>query len=186
MPLQDRYRRALAEHGYAPDPAQEAAVERLEALRLRVAEAAGAQRTLLRRFRARLGTAPAGGIVRGAYLWGGVGRGKTFLMDLFHGALDVPSRRSHFHRFMQDVHARLQALREKGLEDPLRHVAADLAREARVLCLDELHVDDIADPLGRDGQLAAAAIEQGGEPYPAGPAVVEQKIQGGTHRAAGV
>ena len=147
MPLQERYRRALAEHGYAADPAQEAAVAALEDLRQRAKRAVRRERTWLARAKSRLGAGGAPERIRGVYLWGGVGRGKTFVMDLFHAALELPSRRSHFHRFMQNVHARLRDLRELELEDPLARVAADLAQEARVLCFDELHVADIADAM---------------------------------------
>ncbi|MFO0336573.1 MAG: cell division protein ZapE [Pseudomonadota bacterium] len=147
MPLGDRYRRALAEHGYASDAAQEAAIAARDDLRLRVRRAARRESTWLARAKASLGAGAPPERIHGVYLWGGVGRGKTFVMDLFHAALDVPARRSHFHRFMQDVHARLRDLRELELEDPLARVSADLAQDARVLCLDELHVSDIADAM---------------------------------------
>jgi predicted ATPase len=90
---------------------------------------------------------------RGIYLWGGVGRGKTFLMDLFHSQLRVPGQRHHFHRFMKQVHGRLALLRD--VEDPLACVAAEIAREHRVLCLDELFVSDIADAMILGGLFAA-------------------------------
>ena len=86
------------------------------------------------------------------YLWGGVGRGKTFLMDLFHAHVGVPTRREHFHRLMKDVHARLGELRD--VPDPLERVAADIARDTRVLCLDELFVSDIADAMLLGGLFA--------------------------------
>ncbi len=95
---------------------------------------------------------------RGVYLWGGVGRGKTFLMDLFHAHVGVPTRREHFHRLMKDLHARLGELRD--LPDPLEHVAADIARDTRVLCLDELFVSDIADAMLLGG-LFAGLFERG-------------------------
>jgi cell division protein ZapE len=80
------------------------------------------------------------------YLWGGVGRGKTFLMDLFHDGLrGVPKLRLHFHRFMGRVHAELQTLKEQA--DPLVIVAERLASEARVLCFDEFFVSDIGDAM---------------------------------------
>ncbi|MDO8864076.1 cell division protein ZapE [Haliea sp. E1-2-M8] len=81
----------------------------------------------------------------GVYLWGPVGRGKTWLMDNFHRGLKVPSRRLHFHRFMQWLHRRLFEL--TGTADPLLVTAAELAREVRVLCFDELFVSDIADAM---------------------------------------
>jgi cell division protein ZapE len=95
---------------------------------------------------------------RGLYLWGGVGRGKTFLMDLFHAHVGVPERREHFHRLMKDLHARLGELRD--LPDPLEHVAADIARDIRVLCLDELFVSDIADAMLLGG-LFTGLFERG-------------------------
>ncbi|MGO1462479.1 MAG: cell division protein ZapE [Oleiphilaceae bacterium] len=82
---------------------------------------------------------------RGVYLWGPVGRGKTWLMDRFHRALTVPARRQHFHHFMRWVHRRLFQL--TGQEDPLGLLAQELAAEARVLCLDELFVNDIGDAM---------------------------------------
>jgi len=81
--------------------------------------------------------------VQGVYLWGPVGRGKTWLMDRFYQALTVPARRQHFHHFMRWVHRRLFQL--TGQEDPLGLLAQELVAEARVLCLDELFVSDIGD-----------------------------------------
>jgi cell division protein ZapE len=160
VPLQERYRRELEAHGYRPDPAQEHAVARLEDLRRRLQTAARHERGILARLRTRFSGEPARTQVRGLYLWGGVGRGKTFLMDLFTHALDVPVRRSHFHRFMHDVHDRLRDLRELELEDPLDRLAADLAVETRVLCFDELYVSDIADAMLLGG-LFGALVQRG-------------------------
>jgi cell division protein ZapE len=79
-------------------------------------------------------------------------------MDLFRAHLEVPSRRDHFHRFMKDVHARLRQLRD--VESPLEQVAAEIARDVRVLCLDELFVSDIGDAMLLSG-LFAALVERG-------------------------
>ena len=152
--LRKEYETALVRHGYRPDAAQIHAIDRLSdlATRLRSAEArskAGRVGRWLDRLRQR-GNGTAG--ERGVYLWGGVGRGKTFLMDLFHAHVGVPTRREHFHRLMKDVHARLGELRD--LADPLDRVAADIARDTRVLCLDELFVSDIADAMLLDGLFA--------------------------------
>ena len=84
--------------------------------------------------------------VRGLYLWGGVGRGKTFLMDLFFNALPFQEkRRQHFHRFMAAVHERLK--QHRNVENPLELVAAEIANETRIICFDEFAVTDIADAM---------------------------------------
>lgn len=161
--LQQEYQAALVRHGYRPDTAQLHAVDRLAdlAVRLRGAEDR-AQGGFFSRWRAQARQrdgSTAG--ERGVYLWGGVGRGKTFLMDLFHAHVGVPTRREHFHRLMKDLHARLGELRDlRDLPDPLQHVAADIARDTRVLCLDELFVSDIADAMLLGG-LFAGLFERG-------------------------
>jgi cell division protein ZapE len=148
--LQHAYHESLRRHGYQPDAAQQYAVERLDDLRRRLETAHGSAGGWLGRLRR--GRHGRRGVVRGLYLWGGVGRGKTFLMDLFHASLACPARRHHFHRFMKDVHGRLGHLRDR--EDPLTQVAAEIAAEARVLCLDELYVSDIADAMILAGLFA--------------------------------
>ena len=91
-------------------------------------------------------------VVRGAYLWGGVGRGKTWLMDLFFDALgDLPRNRLHFHRFMQLVHGELTGIH--GKSDPLRLIARRMAQDWRLLCLDEFNVVDIGDAVILAGLL---------------------------------
>ncbi len=84
--------------------------------------------------------------VRGLYLWGGVGRGKSFLMDTFFDSVPIERKsRVHFHRFMQDIHHRLRDL--QGEENPLLQIARDSRRQLRLLCLDEFHVTDIGDAM---------------------------------------
>ena len=149
--LQQAYHESLRRHGYEPDAAQERAVARLDDLRRRLEaahERSGGWLARLRRAARREQPAE-----RGIYLWGGVGRGKTFLMDLFHAHLPVPGQRHHFHRFMKDVHGRLALLRDTG--EPLARVASGYARDHRVLCLDELFVSDIADAMILGGLFAA-------------------------------
>ena len=158
--LRQEYEAALVRHGYRPDTAQLHAVDRLSdlAVRLRGAEDRSKAGFFSRwRAQARQRGSNAAG-ERGVYLWGGVGRGKTFLMDLFHAHVGVPTRREHFHRLMKDLHARLGELRD--LPDPLEQVAADIARDTRVLCLDELFVSDIADAMLLGG-LFAGLFERG-------------------------
>lgn len=90
--------------------------------------------------------------IQGLYLWGGVGRGKTWLMDLFYDSLEgVPKQRIHFHRFMQRIHASLKLL--QGTQDPIVAVAREWSENCRVLCLDEFFVSDIADAMLLSGLL---------------------------------
>ncbi|HWQ39762.1 MAG TPA: cell division protein ZapE [Burkholderiales bacterium] len=139
--------RCAERHGYRLDAAQLTACGELDRLyaELRGLEHNG--RSLLRVFQR---SEP----VRGVYLWGGVGRGKSFLMDCFHDSLPMlRKRRLHFHRFMQSVHRRLREL--QGEADPLRQIGREMAREVRLLCLDELHVSDIGDAMIMRNLLAA-------------------------------
>ncbi|HTA64945.1 MAG TPA: cell division protein ZapE [Xanthomonadaceae bacterium] len=125
------------------DPAQQGALVELDRIHDQVLAADDSDAKPLRKLLSRL-RPPAP--VRGLYLWGGVGRGKTFLTELLFEHIPVASkRRLHFHRFMADVHARLRALHE--VRDPLRFVARDLADEARLLVLDECIVTDIGDAM---------------------------------------
>lgn len=142
-PLLSRYDALVASGALERDPAQLAALQRLEALALRLSKPAPSG--LAARIRAAL---PGGRRTppRGLYLHGLVGRGKTTLMDLFFEAVAVDAkRRVHFHAFMAEVHGRLLRARRAGEADPLARVARDLAQEARVLCFDEFSVTDIAD-----------------------------------------
>ena len=85
-------------------------------------------------------------VPKGLYFYGGVGRGKSFLMDAFYGCLPYRrKRRVHFHAFMAEIHQRLKGLKSEA--NPLKAVAAEIAEETRVLCFDEFHVSDIADAM---------------------------------------
>jgi cell division protein ZapE len=86
--------------------------------------------------------------VRGVYMWGGVGRGKSMLMDLFHDTLDIPGkRRVHFHAFMLEVHQRMREARKAGTGDPIQPVAAAIAQDLRCLAFDEMVVNNSADAM---------------------------------------
>jgi cell division protein ZapE len=152
--IPERYQREFQRHGYVPDAAQAKAMAVLEELRARLRRAARRERRWLWRLRVALGRVPARRAVRGAYLWGGVGRGKTLLLDIFCASLEVPAERAHFHRFMREIHAELRALRGTAVADPLTHVAATIAARVRVLCFDELYVNDIADAMLLGGLFA--------------------------------
>ena len=97
--------------------------------------------------------------VQGLYLWGGVGRGKTWLMDAFYESLPFTRKyRTHFHRFMQEVHERRRKYQQR--QDPLGLIAAEFAQQARVLCFDEFFVSDIADAMIL-GRLTEGLFEHG-------------------------
>jgi cell division protein ZapE len=147
------YHRALAERGYRSDPAQLRALAALQ----RCQDEWAAYKARRRNAVTKLLVRPA--IPRGVYLWGGVGRGKTWLMDLFYASLTLAAkRRTHFYRFMQEVHADLKRL--KGMQSPLDGVADKIAKKARVICFDELFVSDIADAMILAG-LFAALVNRG-------------------------
>jgi len=142
MSIRHLYSESVEREGAQPDAAQLAAVERLEDLQRRLAlagtAAVGGRRRWFRRRPA--AAAPQ----RGIYLWGGVGRGKTWLMDLFFQSLDTGRKeRLHYHRFMQRTHRELGEM--AGRADPLVHVANRLAERVGVICLDEFVVTDIGD-----------------------------------------
>ncbi|MFZ9034704.1 MAG: cell division protein ZapE [Francisellaceae bacterium] len=97
--------------------------------------------------------------IKGLYLWGGVGRGKTFIMDLFYEALDEPKKqRQHFNHFMKQIHAWLR--KYQGQKDPLQKVAEAIAEQYRIICFDEFFVEDIADAMILGG-LFKALFEKG-------------------------
>jgi cell division protein ZapE len=136
----DLYHRTLERRGFASDPSQLRAVERLQQLYEEWTAYKARRSSALRRLVVR----PP--LPRGVYLWGGVGRGKSFLMDSFYLCLPlVRKRRVHFHHFMRDVHRELEEL--KGREDPLAALAERIAKRYRLICFDEMHVNDIADAM---------------------------------------
>ena len=139
-----------------PDAAQRAVVVRLDQLATELQQSSPATGVLAR---FRKPPPPP----KGLYIHGEVGRGKTMVMDLFYETVQTtPKRRIHFHAFMQDVHKRLHAARQSQVQDAIAPVARAIAKEARLLCLDEMQVTDIADAMivGRlfEGLLAAGTV----------------------------
>jgi len=149
----DAYDALLAARGFLADTAQRTAAERLQQLYYQLLSFKVARRTTLRR----IFSPPVP--PRGLYFWGGVGRGKSFLMDCFYAAVPYQrKRRIHFHAFMHDVHRQLNEL--KGERDPLLKVAERIAADVRLLCFDEFHVSDIADAMIL-GRLLEALFARG-------------------------
>jgi cell division protein ZapE len=152
--LLQRYEELLSTGELRPDPEQRAAATVL----------ARAQDDLERRkgtgfFRRLTGKQDK---VRGVYLWGGVGRGKSMLMDLFHDTLTIPAkRRAHFHAFMLEVHQRIRKEREREVGDPIAPVAAALAAELRCLAFDEMVVNNSADAMIMSRLFRALIVEHG-------------------------
>ena len=131
---------ALRARGYLLDAAQITAADRLAQLDDDWIAYKARRSTALRKLIAH----PP--VPRGVYLWGGVGRGKSFLMDVFFAAVPIIRKtRVHFHEFMRTVHRELDDL--KGTAEPLDEVAARIARRHRLICFDEFHVSDIADAM---------------------------------------
>ncbi|WP_066446240.1 cell division protein ZapE [Halomonas chromatireducens] len=154
-----RYRADIERKGFQYDPAQEQAVMHLQRLFDELVAMPRAQPravTTSRGLKSRVAglfgkrdksdQGPTLPSVQGLYLWGGVGRGKTYLVDTFHESLPFPDKmRTHFHRFMQRVHNELEHY--KGEKNPLSLIAGKFAAEARVICFDEFFVKDITDAM---------------------------------------
>ena len=135
-----RYDALVAAGELRPDSDQRAAAERLERLQ-RELEATPPRGSTLWRLLRKAPEPP-----RGLYMWGGVGRGKSMLMDLFFNTVQIQrKKRAHFHEFMLDVHARLAEARKSETGDPIPPVVESLAEEARLLCFDEMVVNNMAD-----------------------------------------
>ncbi|UOD49642.1 cell division protein ZapE [Orrella daihaiensis] len=140
MNVTDYFEQALSERGYQADQAQALAIERLQRfyddwVAFRAKRSNALKKMIVR---------PQ--IPRGVYLWGGVGRGKSFLMDAFYATVPVVRKtRLHFHEFMRAVHRELEEV--KGQQDPLDEVAKRIAKRYRLICFDEFHVSDVADAM---------------------------------------
>lgn len=130
------YKALIADGTLEHDPAQDAVLPEFERIRAALAE------PVKRGFFRKSPEPPLG-----LYLWGGVGRGKSMLMDFFVGHLSAPNRRVHFHAFMQEIHAAMHAARQRGVDDAIAPVAADVADSVRLLAFDEMQITDITDAM---------------------------------------
>ena len=135
--LRTLYDQRVADGSLTPDPAQEAVLPEFDRIRnaLLNPEKKG--------FFKRAPEPP-----KGLYLWGGVGRGKSMLMDMFAGHMgDIPARRVHFHAFMQEIHSAMHEARKTGVDDAIAPVAASVAASVKVLAFDEMQITDITDAM---------------------------------------
>ncbi|MDO9011149.1 MAG: cell division protein ZapE [Gallionella sp.] len=147
------YLETCAKAGFVCDAAQSVAVDELESLWQQLVEFKNKRNQFLGR------SLLSPDVPKGLYIWGGVGRGKTFLMDGFYRCLPYRrKRRIHFHNFMAEVHHEMKRLAHEP--DPLMALADNIAHDTRLLCLDELHVDDIADAMIL-GRLLEALFKRG-------------------------
>ncbi len=136
MTVQEAYQAAVKAGTLRADDAQLAVLPELE--RVRAALSEPVKRGLFRK-------APPP--VLGLYMWGGVGRGKSMLMDMLYDVVDAPKQRRHFHAFMQWVHSEMTLARKSGVDDAIAPVAAKLAGEVRFLAFDEMQITDITDAM---------------------------------------
>lgn len=139
--VQAEYDARIAAGTLRDDPVQRAALVHLERVRADVAKAPPApKKGLFRKATPVIGP-------KGLYLWGGVGRGKSMLMDLLYDTVEAPKQRSHFHAFMQWVHGAIAEARKDGVDDAIAPVASELAGRVRFLAFDEMQISDITDAM---------------------------------------
>ncbi|EGU38894.1 cell division protein ZapE [Vibrio scophthalmi] len=158
-PLQ-RYQQDVENHGFQVDDAQRQAVQALDSLYHQMIAYIEAPVVVVPKWKSWLGKTPAPpDAPNGLYFWGGVGRGKTYLMDTFFDSLPIEKKmRVHFHRFMLRVHDELRELHD--VSDPLEAVADILKQEAEIICFDEFFVSDITDAMIL-GTLFQALFQRG-------------------------
>jgi cell division protein ZapE len=157
----EHYQSDLAKQGFIADDKQKIIIERLDALYVElvspVTQKAVQKKGFFSKFKNK--SSQLKSVPKGLYLWGGVGQGKTYLMDVFYSSLPFEEKqRTHFHRFMQNVHHQLAEL--SNVTDPLQTVAEDIASRYKVICFDEFFVSDITDAMLL-GRLFEALFNKG-------------------------
>lgn len=175
----DKYNNDLLQEEFNADPAQKAAVMQLQKLFEKLIEQPQKQNGLLSRIKSIL-KIKSRQQNTGLYFWGGVGRGKTYLVDCFYECLPFENKlRIHFHRFMQNVHKELKLL--GNVENPLKIIAQRFSEKTRILCFDEFHVSDITDAMLLAG-LFEALFERGVVLVATSNQHPDQLYQGGLQR----
>ena len=140
MSVRSTYEAALKERGYTTDPAQQRAIDALERCATDWTNYKQKRSNALKK----MFVNPE--IPRGVYMYGGVGRGKSFLMDCFYNAVPIKRKtRLHFHEFMREVHRELRDL--QGTVNPLDELGARMAKRYKLICFDEFHVADVTDAM---------------------------------------
>lgn len=146
MTPEEKYNYDIQHAGFTDDPTQRCAVASMQILFEKLLQTSTAPTSIFGRILKRNQPVP------GIYLWGGVGRGKTYLMDMFFESLETVSKhRVHYHKFMLDIHEQLKSLPKSP--DPLITIGKAFAEKTRVLCLDEFHVTDVTDAMLLAGLL---------------------------------
>ena len=154
MSFKSIYHNTLSNEGYHSDAGQATVVEHLDQLFAKLQRDPATKPGYINLWRKLIAAKQSSDIVQGCYLWGGVGRGKTWLMDLFFQAAPTESKiRFHFQEFMLGIHGLLEQF--KGRKDPLKWVARHMTQRARLICVDEFHVSDITDAMLLYGLLEA-------------------------------
>lgn len=175
----DKYTNDLLQQDFKADPAQKAAVMQLQKLFDALMVDTVKQNTLLDKIKS-LFNIKTKHQITGLYFWGGVGRGKTYLVDCFYECLPFENKlRIHFHRFMQNIHHELKTL--GNIESPLKIIAQRLSDQTRIICFDEFHVSDITDAMLLAG-LFEALFERGVVLVTTSNQHPDQLYQGGLQR----
>lgn len=155
--LPDLYAKRVADGTLSDDPVQRATLPAFERVRADLAARPEPKSGLRSLFGGRSAPEP----VKGLYLWGGVGRGKSMLMDMFYESVNTQrKRRAHFHAFMQEIHAAMHEVRKTGVDDAIKPVAEEIAGKLELLCFDEMQVSDITDAM-IVGRLFGKLLEGG-------------------------